>query len=144
MTDDPIATTSDSVEPSSDPVELSSEPTDAAPEPVEPSSDPVELSSEPTDAAPEPVDPLGPGRSLFDSPMTEITLTYETACARIEEIIRRLDSGEAGLRETLELCQEGRRLVEFCAGELDAVGRGLEELKLDELVARLETGRAAA
>jgi exodeoxyribonuclease VII small subunit len=76
--------------------------------------------------------------------MTEITLTYETACARIEEIIRRLDSGEAGLRETLELCQEGRRLVEFCAGELDAVGRGLEELKLDELVARLETrGRLA-
>ena len=144
MTDDPIATASDSVEPSSDPVELSSEPTDAAPEPVDPSSDPVELSPEPTDVAPEPVDPSGPARSLFDSPMTEITLTYETACARIEEIIRRLDSGEAGLRETLELCQEGRRLVEFCAGELDAVGRGLEELKLDELVARLETGRAAA
>jgi exodeoxyribonuclease VII small subunit len=144
MTDDPIATASDSVEPSSDPVELSSEPTDAAPEPVDPSSDPVELSSEPTDVAPEPVDPSGPARSLFDSPMTEITLTYETACARIEEIIRRLDSGEAGLRETLELCQEGRRLVEFCAAELDAVGRGLEELKLDELVARLEAGRAAA
>jgi exodeoxyribonuclease VII small subunit len=143
MTDDPIATASDSVEPSSDPVELSSEPTDAAPEPVDPSSDPVELSSEPTDVAPEPVDPSGPARSLFDSPMTEITLTYETACARIEEIIRRLDSGEAGLRETLELCQEGRRLVEFCAAELDAVGRGLEELRLDELVARLEARPAA-
>jgi exodeoxyribonuclease VII small subunit len=70
--------------------------------------------------------------------------TYETACARIEAIIRRLDSGEAGLRETLELCQEGRRLVEFCASELEAVGRGLEELRLDELVARLESGRAAA
>jgi exodeoxyribonuclease VII small subunit len=68
--------------------------------------------------------------------------TYESAHARIEEIIRRLDSGEAGLRETLELCQEGRRLVEFCASELDAVGRGLEELRLDELVARLESGRA--
>jgi exodeoxyribonuclease VII small subunit len=71
-------------------------------------------------------------------------LTYEAACARIEAIIRRLDSGEAGLRETLELCQEGRRLVEFCASELEAVGRGLEELRLDELVARLESGRAAA
>src|SRR3954469_7224868 len=68
------------------------------------------------------------------------TLTYETACTRIEEVIRRLDSGEAGLRETLELCQEGRRLVEFCAGELDAVAHGLEELRLDELVARLEAG----
>jgi exodeoxyribonuclease VII small subunit len=64
--------------------------------------------------------------------------TYESATARIEEIIRRLDSGEAGLRETLDLCKEGRRLVEFCAGELDAVGQGLEELRLDELVARLE------
>ena len=64
--------------------------------------------------------------------------TYETATARIEEIIRRLDSGEAGLRETLALVREGRGLVEFCASELDAVGRGLEELHLEELVARLE------
>ena len=69
--------------------------------------------------------------------------SYEAATARIEEIIRRLDSGEAGLRETLELCQEGRRLVEFCASELEAVGRGLEELRLDELVGRLEAGRSA-
>ena len=108
------------------------------------------------------------------------TLTYEAACERLESIIARLDSGEAGLREalapwrgparadagedewtgserarledlrqralekrieadleTLELCQEGRRLVVFGASELEAVGRGLEELRLDELVARL-------
>ena len=32
------------------------------------------------------------------------TLTYEAACERLESIIARLDSGEAGLRETLELC----------------------------------------
>jgi exodeoxyribonuclease VII small subunit len=64
--------------------------------------------------------------------------TYETAVARLEAIIRRLDSGEAGLRETLELIREGRELIEYCAGELDAVTRGLEELRLDELVARLE------
>jgi exodeoxyribonuclease VII small subunit len=70
-------------------------------------------------------------------------MTYETAIARIEEIIRRLDSGEAGLRETLDLLREGRSLIEFCAAELDAVGQGLEELHLDELVARLESTRAA-
>lgn len=64
--------------------------------------------------------------------------TYESAVARIEEIIRRLDSGQAGLRETLDLVKEGRDLVEYCAGELDAVGKGLEELRLDDLVARLE------
>jgi exodeoxyribonuclease VII small subunit len=74
----------------------------------------------------------------------EPTPTYEAAVARIEEIIRRLDSGEAGLRETLALVKEGRDLVEFCAGELEAVSHGLEELRLDELVARLEgAGRPA-
>ena len=70
--------------------------------------------------------------------MTETPASYESAAARLESIIRRLDTGEAGLRETLELVKEGRGLVEYCAGELDAVSRGLEELKLDELVARLE------
>jgi exodeoxyribonuclease VII small subunit len=64
-------------------------------------------------------------------------LTYETASGRLESIIERLDSGEAGLRETLELCREGRGLVEYCAGELDAVSQGLDALRLDELVARL-------
>ena len=64
--------------------------------------------------------------------------TYEDATARLELIIRRLDSGDAGLRETLDLVKEGRALVEWCASELDAVGKGLEELRLDELVARLE------
>ena len=68
-------------------------------------------------------------------------LSYESAVARIEKIIRRLDSGEAGLRETLDLCREGRELVDHCATELEAVGRGLEELRLDELVERLEGGR---
>ena len=74
----------------------------------------------------------------------EETPTYEAAGARLEAIIARLDSGEAGLRETLELCREGRALVEFCAGELEAVGKGLEELRLDELVARLEAGPTRA
>jgi exodeoxyribonuclease VII small subunit len=64
--------------------------------------------------------------------------TYETATAHLEAIVKRRDSGEAGLRETLDLVREGRGLVEFCAAELEAVGKGLEELRLEELVARLE------
>jgi len=74
----------------------------------------------------------------------EEQLSYEAATARLEQIIKRLDSGEAGLRETLELCREGRTLVELCAAELEAVGRGLEELRLEDLVARLEAGSGAA
>lgn len=65
--------------------------------------------------------------------------TYESAVARVEEIIKRLDSGDAGLRETLELVKEARELIEYCAVELEAVSRGLEELRLEELVARLES-----
>lgn len=64
--------------------------------------------------------------------------SYESAVARVEEIIRRLDSGDAGLRETLDLVREGRDLVDYCAGELEAVSQGLEELRLEELIERLE------
>jgi exodeoxyribonuclease VII small subunit len=69
--------------------------------------------------------------------------TYEAAAARVEEIIRRLDSGEASLNETLELVREGKGLIELCARELAAVGDALEELRLDELVSRLERDAAA-
>ena len=65
--------------------------------------------------------------------------SYEAAVERLEEIIDRLDSGQAGLRETLELCGEGRELVSYCAAELDAVGEGLKELRLDELAAKLDS-----
>jgi exodeoxyribonuclease VII small subunit len=65
-------------------------------------------------------------------------LDYEAASARVEEIVRRLDSGQAGLRETLELVREGRALIERCAAELAAVGGEVEALRLDELVAQLE------
>jgi exodeoxyribonuclease VII small subunit len=64
--------------------------------------------------------------------------TYEAASGRLETIIERLDSGEAGLRETLDLCREGRGLIEYCATELDEVSKGLQEMRLDDLVARLE------
>jgi exodeoxyribonuclease VII small subunit len=63
--------------------------------------------------------------------------SYEVAVERLEQIIDRLDSGQAGLRETLELCGEGRDLVTYCSAELDAVGEGLKELKLDELAEKL-------
>ena len=70
--------------------------------------------------------------------------SYEAAVERLEEIIDRLDSGQAGLRETLDLCGEGRQLVSYCAAELDAVGEGRRELRLDELAAELESAPAEA
>lgn len=68
--------------------------------------------------------------------------SYEAAVERLEEIIDRLDSGQAGLRETLDLCKEGKQLVDYCARELDAVGEGLKELNLDDLASRLDPDAA--
>jgi exodeoxyribonuclease VII small subunit len=65
-------------------------------------------------------------------------LTYEQAAARVEEIIKRLDSGDASLNETLELVGEGKALIELCARQLAEVSGALEELRLEELVSRLE------
>ncbi len=70
--------------------------------------------------------------------------SYEAAIERLEAIIERLDSGRAELRETLELCREGKGLVEYCKAELDAVSGELQRLDLDELVRKLETAPAAA
>jgi exodeoxyribonuclease VII small subunit len=65
--------------------------------------------------------------------------SYEAAVERLEGIILRLDSGKAELRETLDLCREGKALVEYCKGELDAVSGELQRLDLDALVRKLES-----
>ena len=38
----------------------------------------------------------------------------------------------------LDLVSEGKSLIELCASELAAVGGALQELRLDDLVSRLE------
>lgn len=78
---------------------------------------------------------------MTDEPSAQppVPQSYEAAAARLEEIIERLDSGTAGLRETLDLVKEGRALVDYCATELEAVGKGLDELRLDDLITRLES-----
>jgi exodeoxyribonuclease VII small subunit len=68
--------------------------------------------------------------------------SYEANVARVEEIIHKLDAGEASLTDTLQLVREGKELIERCAGELEAVGGALEELRLEALVARLESDGA--
>lgn len=46
-------------------------------------------------------------------------ITFEAALARLEEIVRALDSGSAPLDESLSLFEEGVRLVKLCSGKLD-------------------------
>lgn len=63
--------------------------------------------------------------------------SYESATERLDQIISRLDSGDAQLRETLDLCAEAKELIEFCAAELAAVDDGLKELRLEDLAKSL-------
>ena len=46
-------------------------------------------------------------------------MTFESALARLEEIVRALESGTAPLDESLALFEEGVGLVKFCNERLD-------------------------
>lgn len=51
--------------------------------------------------------------------MSEENKTFENAIARLEVIVRMLESGNAPLDESLSLFEEGVALVKFCNEKLD-------------------------
>lgn len=50
----------------------------------------------------------------------EKDMSFEEAFARLEQIVRQLESGEVKLDESLRLFEEGVRLSRRCAAQLDA------------------------
>ena len=57
--------------------------------------------------------------------------TFEQAAARIDEIVRLLEKGDAPLDKSLELFEEGAKLIKECGKMLD---------KAEQTVARLQKG----
>ena len=55
-------------------------------------------------------------------------IKFETALARLEEIVRALDGGAAPLDESLALFEEGVKLVKLCSGKLDAAEQKIKIL----------------
>ena len=53
---------------------------------------------------------------------------FEDAQRELEEIVHRLESGEAPLDEALRLWQRGEELYRLCRGKLDAAEGQIEEL----------------
>ena len=51
--------------------------------------------------------------------MNEDKYTFEAGLARLEQIVRKLESGNTPLDEALELYEEGVALVKKCTGELE-------------------------
>lgn len=65
--------------------------------------------------------------------MTEKQLDFEEALARLEEVVKELEDGGLSLEKSLELFEEGVKLVKFCKMELDQAERKIEiVLKKDE------------
>ena len=57
-------------------------------------------------------------------------LSFEAALKRLEEIVRRLESGEASLDESIELYGEGDRLRQQCEARLQAAQARIEKIQL--------------
>lgn len=51
---------------------------------------------------------------------------FETALKRLEEIVRKLEAGDASLDSTLELFEEGVRLSRLCHTKLEQAERRVE------------------
>lgn len=59
-------------------------------------------------------------------------LTFETAIARLEEIVKALESGNAPLDNSLSLFEEGVSLVKYCNQKLDTAEQKVKILTMGE------------
>jgi exodeoxyribonuclease VII small subunit len=73
-------------------------------------------------------------RGINALPMSEqaqdvTDLSFEAALKRLEEIVRRLESGEASLDEAIALYGEGDRLKQQCEARLQAAQAKIEQIQ---------------
>ena len=60
---------------------------------------------------------------------TEVSqLSFEAALARLEEIVRTLEKGEASLDQSIELYQEGDKLKRHCEARLKEAQVRIEQI----------------
>jgi exodeoxyribonuclease VII small subunit len=57
-------------------------------------------------------------------------LSFEDALARLEEIVRTLERGEAPLEQSIELYKEGDRLKRHCESRLKTAQSRIEQIAL--------------
>jgi exodeoxyribonuclease VII small subunit len=64
--------------------------------------------------------------------------TFEDAQRELEQIVQRLESGQASLDEAIALWERGEELYKLCAARLDAA-----QGRIDELTRRVEAVKPA-
>ena len=62
--------------------------------------------------------------------------TFESAQRELEQIVQRLESGDAGLDEAIALWERGEELYSFCLGKLDST-----QGKIEDLASRVEAAK---
>ena len=60
--------------------------------------------------------------------MAEKKMTFEQAMARLEEIVKLLEQGEAPLEGALSLFEEGTKLMKKCSAQLDRAEQKVTKL----------------
>lgn len=71
---------------------------------------------------------------------TDTPLSFETAYARLEEILEKMNSGKVSLEESLKLYEDADRLIHWCSKRLTDAEKKIEilvknkdaQLQLDE------------
>ncbi|WP_371414123.1 exodeoxyribonuclease VII small subunit [Sphingosinicella sp. CPCC 101087] len=66
---------------------------------------------------------------MGDEPQDVENLSFEAALKRLEEIVRKLESGEASLDEAIALYGEGDRLRQQCEARLQAAQARIEQIQ---------------
>ncbi len=63
-----------------------------------------------------------------DTPGTEEQPTFESALARLEQIVTDMESGNTDLDALISGFEEGQKLIGYCTGKLNEVERRIEIL----------------
>ena len=76
------------------------------------------------------VPPAANAGEMPDQPDPIEQLSFEAALKRLEEIVRKLESGEAPLDESIDLYAEGDRLKRQCEARLQSAQARIERIQL--------------
>lgn len=64
--------------------------------------------------------------------MAKEKLTYETAMARLEELVRQVENNEQGIDKLAEQLKEAQRLIAFCKEKLYATDEEIQKILQNE------------
>ena len=68
---------------------------------------------------------------MTDAPRAEDNPDFETALRALEQIVQKLERGEATLEQSIALYEEGTKLKALCDSKLEAARSRIEKVRLD-------------